>query len=109
MFHLVFKGPTPKDLQPNLEVLTKEEQAIIMSVIEKDLELKSELVLLSNTNQQQEDCDLLKDWNNRVLNMNHPRKETPENDVRVGFLAENKLKKIMILLSVILMIIQSAA
>ena len=45
LFHLVFKGPTPKDLQPDLEVLTEEEQAIIMSVIEKDLELKSELVL----------------------------------------------------------------
>ena len=100
MFHLVFKGPTPKDLQPNLEVLTKEEQAIIMSVIEKDLELKSELVLLSNTNQQKEDCDLLKDWNNRVLNMNHPRKEPPENDVRVGFLAENIKKIFFITLSV---------
>ena len=93
MFHLVFKGPTPKDLQPDLEVLTEEEQSIIMSVIEKDLELKSELVLLNSNNQEQkqeEDCDLLKDWNNRVLNMNHPRKETPEIDVRVGFLAEIK-------------------
>ena len=94
LFHLVFKGPTPKDLQPDLEVLTEEEQAIIMSVIEKDLELKSELVL-PNSNfkeqqQEEEDCDLLKDWNNRVLNMNHPRKEPPENDVIVGFLAENK-------------------
>ena len=86
MFHLVFKGPTPKDLQPNLEVLTKEEQAIIMSVIEKDLELKSELVLLSNN---QQDCDLLKDWNNRVLNMNHHTKETSEIDVRVGFFGRN--------------------
>ena len=93
LFHLVFKGPTPKDLQPDLEVLTEEEQAIIMSVIEKDLELKSELVIPNSNNKEQqqeveEDCDLLKDWNNRVLNMNHPRKETPENDVRVGFLAE---------------------
>ena len=92
MFHLVFKGPTPKDLQPDLEVLTEEEQSIIMSVIEKDLELKSELVLLNSNNQEQkqeEDCDLLKDWNNRVLNMN-PIKETPDIDVRVGFLAEIK-------------------
>ena len=94
LFHLVFKGPTPKDLQPDLEVLTEEEQAIIMSVIEKDLELKSELVIPNSNNKEQqqeveEDCDLLKDWNNRVLNMNHHAKETSEIDVRVGFFGRN--------------------
>ena len=94
LFHLVFKGPTPKDLQPDLEVLTEEEQAIIMSVIEKDLELKSELVIPNSNNKEQqqeveEDCDLLKDWNSRVLNMNHHTKETSEIDVRVGFFGRN--------------------
>ena len=94
LFHLVFKGPTPKDLQPDLEVLTEEEQAIIMSVIEKDLELKSELVIPNSNNKEQqqeveEDCDLLKDWNSRVLNMNHHTKETSEIDVRVGFFCRN--------------------
>ena len=62
----IMKGPCPKELESELKHLSDEEKAIILAVIQKDLELK-EAVAISK-----EDKDIVDDWNKRVNNMTVP-------------------------------------
>ena len=71
MVHLAFKGPTRKDLETDLKYLTVEEQNIIETVIQKDLELRCELISKSY-----QDGDLLNEWNYRVQNMTSSKHAT---------------------------------
>ena len=70
MFSMVFKGPTRQDLEPDLTKLSKEEQAIIQTVIQKDLELRCQIASESN--------GIISEWNQRVSNLSSISVENEE-------------------------------
>ena len=70
---MVFKGPTRQDLEPDLTKLSKEEQAIIQSVIQKDLELRCQIASESD--------GIISEWNKRVSNLSSI---SVENEEKVG-------------------------
>ncbi len=64
---LQLKGPCPNELVPELQHLGNEERAVILSVIQRDLEFKEALV--QGNNGPHEDRSILNDWNKRVSNL----------------------------------------